>query len=220
MGPEPAISPNGNGVPAHADRELKPGHDDKAALVLGGGEASRMGGVDKLLLGVGGKSMLERIVATLREEVAAVAISANGDPNRFAQFGLPVLPDDALEGEGPLAGVLAGLDWAAGLGVSTLLTVPGDTPFIPSGLVAVLLPPPSCAASNDRVHPLVALWPVACRNDLRSLLATPGRRDVSHFASQIGMRRVDFPVAKWDPFMNVNTPEDLAVARAIAEAHT
>jgi len=195
-----------------------PGHN--AALVLGGGKASRLGGADKPLLDVGGLSMLERIVATLREEVANVAVSANGDPIRFAQFGLPVLPDLEFAGQGPLAGVLAGLDWACALGVGALLTVPGDTPFIPSGLLAALSPPPSCAASNGRVHSLVALWPVTCRNELHTVLATQERRDVRHFARLIGMRRVDFPVAKWDPFMNVNTPEDLAVARAIAEAQT
>ena len=131
---------------------------------------------------------------------------------------LPVLPDGAFAGQGPLAGLLAGLDWAAALGADALLTVPGDTPFIPPGLAAALAPPPACAAGNGRVHHLVALWPITCRDSLRQLLAAKGRRDVAHFAGAIGMRRVDFAVAKWDPFLNVNTPEDLALARAIAEA--
>ena len=177
-----------------------------------------MGGQEKPLLHVGGMPMLARVIATLRADVHAIAISANGDPARFAGFMLPVLPDGAFQGEGPLAGVLAGLDWAATLGVDALLTVPGDTPFIPAGLAAALTPTPACAASNGRAHNLVALWPVACRGELRRLLSAPGRRDIVHFARAIGMRRVDFAVAKCDPFLNVNTPEDLALARAIAEA--
>ena len=186
-----------------------------AAIVLAGGGGRRLGGVDKALLDLGGKSLIERIVAVL--DANDIAISANGDPARFAALDLPVLPDGEFAGQGPLAGVLAGLEWAAGLGAETLLTVPGDTPFIPRGLAQSLAPAPACAASHGHAHHLVALWPVACRGELRRLLAAPGRRDVVHFARAIGMRRVDFAGAKWDPFLNVNTPEDLATARAIAE---
>ena len=175
-----------------------------------------MGGVDKPLLELGGQSMIERII--LRLDACPIAISANGDPARFAALHLPVLPDGAFAGQGPLAGLLAGLDWAAALGADALLTVPGDTPFVPPGLAAALAPPPACAASNGRLHHLVALWPITCRDNLRQLLSARGRRDIAHFAGAIGMRRVDFTVAKWDPFLNVNTPEDLALARAIAEA--
>jgi molybdenum cofactor guanylyltransferase len=188
-----------------------------AALILAGGKASRMGGGDKPLLDVGGSSMLARVIAVLRPDAAAIAISANGDPARFAAFAVPVLPDAAFEGEGPLAGLLAGLDWAVTLHAAALLTVPGDTPFVPAGLATALAPPPACAATGDRGHHLVALWPVACRDDLRRLLSVPGRRNVEHFARLIGMRRVDFPLAKWDAFVNVNTPDDLALARSIAE---
>jgi molybdenum cofactor guanylyltransferase len=177
-----------------------------------------MGGVDKPLLGLAGARMIERIVGTL--DARHIAISANGDPARFASLNLPVLPDGDFAGEGPLAGVLAGLEWAATLDADALLTVPGDTPFIPSGLAAALAPAPACAASNGRLHHLVALWPVARRAELRRLLSAPGRRDVGEFASRIGMRRVDFPAAKWDPFLNVNTPEDLAAARALVEGET
>ena len=186
-----------------------------AALILAGGRASRMGGGDKPLLELAGSSMIARIIAAI--DAGPIAISANGDPARFAAFGLPVLADGVLAGEGPLAGVLAGLEWAVGLGADVLLTVPGDTPFIPKGLAAALSPAPACAASGGRVHPLVALWPVGCRGELRRLLSVPGRRDVAHFAQSIGMRRVDFPVVKWDAFMNVNTPDDLTAARAIAD---
>jgi molybdenum cofactor guanylyltransferase len=188
------------------------------AAILAGGSARRLGGGDKPLLDLAGKRMIERIVAAL--DAPHIAISANGDPARFASLHLPVLGDGAFIDQGPLAGVLAGLDWAASLGAEALLTVPGDTPFIPQGLAAALAPAPACAASDDRPHYLVALWPVACRGDLRRLLSAPGRRDVANFASRIGMRRVDFPTAKWDPFLNVNTPDDLAAARAIAEGKT
>ena len=177
-----------------------------------------MGGGDKSLLDLGGKRMIERAIAAL--DARHIAISANDDPARFAALGLPVLPDGEFAGEGPLAGVLAGLDWAAQLGADTLLTVPGDTPFIPRGLAAALAPAPACAASNGRAHHQVSLWPVACRDALRQVLSAPGRRDVVSFSDRIGMRRVDFPVAKWDPFLNVNTPDDLAAARAIAERNT
>jgi len=145
-----------------------------------------------------------------------IAISANGELNRFDAFGLPVLPDGPFAGEGPLAGVLAGLDWALGLGASELLTIPGDTPFVPRGLSASLAPSPACAASGDQVHHLVALWPVGARVALRELLSRPGPRHVARFADTIGMRRVDFPPAAWDSFLNVNTEVDLEAARAWA----
>ncbi len=184
-----------------------------AALVLAGGSASRMGGGDKPLLDLGGQPMLARIIARLG--VRDIAIGANGDSARFAVFGLPVLDDGTFAGQGPLAGVLAGLDWAAGLDASALLTVPGDTPFVPVGLAATLAPPPACATRGGQAHHLVALWPVGCRESLRVLLSAPGRRDIHHFASSIGVRRVDFPLGKWDPFLNVNTPEELAMARTL-----
>lgn len=187
-----------------------------AALVLAGGAATRLGGGDKPLLEIGGTPILARIIGALRPDASAIAISANGDDARFAVFGLPVLPDGGFAGHGPLAGVLAGLDWAAGIGAGALLTIPGDTPFVPPGLAATLAPPPACAASNGRVHHLVALWPVACRDALRMLLSAPGSRAVARFADAIGMHPLDFPAGKWDPFLNVNTADDLALARGLA----
>ncbi len=158
--------------------------------------------------------MLARIIAALG--VRPIAISANGDPARFARFGCPVLDDGPFVGEGPLAGVLAGLDWAAGLGAAALLTVPGDSPFLPSDLDHRLAPPPSCAASAGRPHHLTALWPVTCRDALRRWLAVPGPRHVGRFAASIGMRAAEFPMLSCDPFFNVNTPDDLATARTLA----
>ena len=173
-----------------------------------------MGGGDKPLLTVGGQAMLARVIAAL--DVQPIAISANGDPGRFAGFGHPVLNDGAFQGQGPLAGLLAGLDWASALGMTALLTVPGDTPFLPPELSATLWPPPSCAASSGRRHHLVALWPVSCRDSLRAKLGAPGSRRVADFAAFIGMRDVDFAVRTVDPFVNVNTRDELDQARAIA----
>jgi molybdopterin-guanine dinucleotide biosynthesis protein A len=185
-----------------------------AALVLAGGTARRLGGGDKPLLDLGGQPMLARVLAALAPEAANVAISANGDPGRFAAVGLPVLPD-GFPDQGPLAGVLAGLEWAAGQAADALLTAPGDTPFLPSGLAAALAPPPACAASAGRIHHLVALWPLAVRARLRETLSCAGPRDVGLFAAAIGMRVVAFPAVPFDPFMNVNTQADLAAARRI-----
>jgi molybdopterin-guanine dinucleotide biosynthesis protein A len=188
-----------------------------AALILAGGQGRRLGGADKVLLDLAGRPILDRLVDTLRPVHGLLAISANGDPARFAATGLPVLPDGAFAGEGPLAGILAGLDWAAAAGAEALLSVPGDTPFIPPDLAARLAPPPACAASDEQAHHLVALWPVAARARLRAVLAAPGSRRVRDFAAMIGMRTVPVGAAAAHGFLNVNTPADLAEARAIAE---
>lgn len=183
-------------------------------LVLAGGEARRMGGGDKPLLSIGGQPMLARVLAALANQTVRWAISANGDPARFAAFGAPVLGDGEFIGRGPMAGVLAGLDWAAREGATTLLTVPGDTPFVPPDLLALLAPAPACAASGGRVHPLVALWPVAARGLLRRALMAERGLSATRFADTIGMRRVAFDDSAGDPFFNVNTTADLALARA------
>ena len=174
------------------------------------------------MLHVGGRTILAHILERLAGQAARIAISANGDPARFAAFGLPILPDRAGAGQGPLAGLLAGQDWAADAGAAALLSVPGDTPFIPSDLVVALAPAPSCAASLGQLHHLVALWPIAARELLRDLLAAPGPRGVGAFGARIGMRAVDFPAidgpaGPFDPFLNINTPDDLARAQRIME---
>lgn len=157
--------------------------------------------------------MLARILATLRADHALIAISANGPADRFARFGLPVLPDGDLAGHGPLAGLHAGLTWARASGARALLSVPGDTPFIPPGLAARLAPAPACAASTGGVHHLVALWPTDAAPTLRRWLAGGHKPRVGAFAATLDMRVVDMTTTDHDPFLNINTPEDLEQAR-------
>lgn len=188
-----------------------------AAVILAGGRATRMGGGDKCLLMLRGRPLLAHLLERLTPQVTHLALNANGDPARFAAFGLPVLPDPLPGQPGPLAGVLAGMDWAASLGLQAVLTLAGDTPFPPADLAARLIAagPFALAASPDetgapRLHPTVGLWPVALRADLRTALAR-GERRLGHWALENGAVRVDFP-ERPDPFLNINTPQDLARA--------
>ncbi|MCR0980585.1 molybdenum cofactor guanylyltransferase MobA [Roseomonas populi] len=185
------------------------------AVVLAGGLARRMGGGDKTLLPLGGQPMLSVLMERLRPQAAAFAISANGDPSRFAAVapGVPVLADPLPGFPGPLAGVLAGMDHAASLGLDMVLTVPGDTPLVPMDLAARLhaaASPIACAASAGRMHPPVALWPAGLRDDLRAAMAT-GEGKVSRWAARHGCMPVEWP---GDPFLNANAPEDLAALEA------
>ena len=168
-----------------------------------------MGGGDKPLLPLGGQTLLARILATLARDHRHIALSANGDPARFG-LDLPILPDP-IPGQGPLGGVLAGLEWAARMGAPALLTVPGDTPLIPPGLAAALAPGPAVAESGGRRHHLVALWPTEWAPALRAWLEAPGPRSVRAFGQNWGMRPVAFA---GDPFANVNTAADLAALEA------
>lgn len=181
-------------------------------LVLAGGQGRRLGGADKALLPLAGRPLLSWLLPRLAPQASALALSANGDPARFAAFGLPVLADEQ-DAQGPLAGLLRGLDWAAGQGAAALLTVPVDTPFIPLDLVTRLAPAPACAESAGRAHRLVALWPVECRAALRDLLAAPGNRAVGRFGATLGQRLVRFDDTP-DPFANINTPDDLQSAES------
>ena len=182
-----------------------------AGVVLAGGRAARMGGGDKCRIVVGGVPVITRIRAAIGPQVAALALGANGNPARFGDLGLPVLPDSMPGQPGPLAGVLAGLDWAAGLDLPWLLSVPGDAPFLPEDLVARLHQARgdgdyACAASAGPVlHPVVALWPVSCRGPMRAALAA-GLRKVRGFAVQAVAA---WPAGAVDPFTNLNAPGDV-----------
>lgn len=185
-----------------------------------------MGGADKALLPLGDATLLDRVIGRLGPQCAALALNANGDPARFSRFGLPVLPDSVPGHPGPLAGVLAGLDWAAGQGAGAIVTVAADTPFFPRDLVARLRQATeekgvsiALAASADesgvlRRHPTFGLWPVALREDLRAALAG-GLRKVAAWADRHGATTAAFAAEGFDPFFNVNTPDDLARAQAI-----
>lgn len=185
-----------------------------AGLALAGGQSRRMG-TDKTLLRLGDRPLIAYVLDRLRAESETVAVSANEAPARFASFGVPVLSDGRFIGCGPLAGVLAGLEWAATVGAEALLTIPADTPFAPSGIAASLVPPPSCAMSLGRVHHLVALWPSGISAALRDFLSSAGPHAAGSFGTLIGMRTVPFFAENArDPFWNVNTQADLEAARS------
>jgi molybdenum cofactor guanylyltransferase len=193
-------------------------------VILAGGQATRMGGGDKGMRTVAGRRLVDHVIDRLRPQVAGLAINANGDPSRFSEFGLPVLPDSIEGHAGPLAGVLAGLDWAAGQGVEAIVTAAADTPFFPTDLVVRLqgaVGPTglALAASADgegrlRQHPTFGLWPVALREDLRAALAG-GLRKIVLWTERHGAGRAEFG-GPFDPFFNVNTPADIARAEELA----
>ncbi|ABG32901.1 molybdenum cofactor guanylyltransferase MobA [Roseobacter denitrificans] len=195
-------------------------------VILAGGQSTRMGGGDKGLLGLGGGTLLSHVIERLEPQVAGLALNANGDATRFAQYGLPVLPDSIDGFAGPLAGVLAGLDWAAEKGADMIVTAAADTPFFPGDLVPRLLlasegmsHPLALATTPDakrgRVrHPTFGVWPVALRDDLREALRG-GLRKVVLWTEQHEGREAMFPVTTFDPFFNVNTPEDLKHAESL-----
>jgi molybdenum cofactor guanylyltransferase len=194
-------------------------------LILAGGLARRMGGGDKLRVRIGGVSILARVLACMRPQCSALIINANGDPARFADTGLPVVADSVPDFAGPLAGILAGLDWAAAnaTDVKDVASVPGDCPFLPSDLVARLRharakvgTPLACARSGDWRHPVVGLWPVALREDLRRALTEEGLHKIEIWTGRHGVAIADWPATPIDPFFNVNRPEDVAEAECMA----
>jgi molybdenum cofactor guanylyltransferase len=195
-------------------------------LVLAGGLARRMGGGDKTRIRIGGKTILERVLARLKPQCTAVILNANGDPARFADTGLPVVADSVPDFAGPLAGILAGLDWAAAHAptIADVASVPGDCPFLPGDLVARLSAarraagsPLACARSGEWRHPVVGLWPVALREDLRKALFEEDLRKIESWTARHGIAVADWPATPVDPFFNVNTPADAAEAERIAE---
>lgn len=192
-------------------------------LLLAGGRATRMGGGDKGRHVVGGRSIIARAIARLAPQVASMALNANGDPSRFADLGLTVLADDIPDFAGPLAGILAGLDFAADRGLEQVVSIPTDCPFLPADLVARLLAAraPSglaCAASGGRTHPVVGLWPVALREDLRRALTEDKVFRIDRWTARHGVGVAAWPELPFDPFFNVNAPEDVRGAEAILAA--
>lgn len=198
-------------------------------LVLAGGLSRRMGGRDKALICIGGAAILDRVLVRLKPACVQIVLNANGDPARFSRYGLPVVPDSIPDAAGPLAGVLAGLDWAAENrpDLEWMASAPGDCPFLPFDLVSRLHRsrtekgvPLACARSGEWRHPVVGLWPVAIRDDLRTALVDEGLRKVEIFTARHGIAIADWPDHPVDPFFNVNTPEDAARAEHIALQYT
>jgi molybdopterin-guanine dinucleotide biosynthesis protein A len=196
-------------------------------LLLAGGQSRRMGGGDKALRLLGGASLLERVITRLRPQVGTLVINANGDPARFADFELPVVADSVPGFAGPLAGVLAGLDWAATYrpGWEFVVSAATDAPFLPRDLVARLrreientAADLACAASGGRAHPVFGLWPVRLREDLRRAVVVDGVRKVDEWTGRHRLATVSFAVRPVDPFFNANRPEDLTAAAALLTA--
>ena len=196
---------------------------DTLAVVLAGGLARRMGGGDKPLRLLGGRPLLDHVLDRVASQVAAVVLNVNGDPARFAAYNLPVVPDGLPDHPGPLAGVLAALDWTAAHrpALEWVLSVPGDCPFLPTDLAprlhaarAAAAVPLACARSAGQTHPPVGLWPVALRAELRAALLA-GERKIDRWTARHGCAHADWPADPVDPFFNANAPADLAEAEAL-----
>jgi molybdopterin-guanine dinucleotide biosynthesis protein A len=194
-------------------------------VLLAGGLARRMGGGDKPMRQIGGRTILERVIARLQPQCDGLVLNANGDPARFAAFGLPVLADTVENFPGPLAGILAALDWAAinRPDVSWILSAAADCPFLPRDLVARLHRARAAenaelavAASDGQSHPVIGLWSVALREQLRHALVVEDVRGVGRWTERYRLATVEWPVETLDPFFNANTMDDIAVAEELA----
>ena len=199
-------------------------------LLLAGGQSRRMGGGDKSLRLLGGRPLLQHVIERMRPQAAALVLNANGDPQRFVGFGLPVVADSVPDFAGPLAGIMAGLDWAAEHrpDCPLIASVATDAPFLPRDLVSRLLAGMdaegadlACAASGGQAHPVIGLWPVRLRGDLRRVLVEEGVRKVDLWTTRHRLATVPFPNLRQedgteiDPFFNANRPEDLDRAAAL-----
>jgi molybdopterin-guanine dinucleotide biosynthesis protein A len=195
-------------------------------VLLAGGLARRMGGGDKPMRQIGGRTILERVIARLKPQCGELILNANGDPARFARFGLPVIPDTVENFPGPLAGILAALDWTAANrpDVSLVLSAAADCPFLPRDLVARLSEALvkedaqlAVAASDGQSHPVIGLWRVALRDELRHALVQEDVRKIDRWTARYKLATVEWPVDTLDPFFNANTMDDIAEAERLAE---
>ena len=195
-------------------------------VLLAGGLARRMGGGDKPMRPIGGHTILARAIARLTPQCDGLILSANGDPARFADFTLPVIADTVANHPGPLAGILAALDWAAANRpeVSFVLSAAADCPFLPRDLVARLHrgrieqnAQLAVAASAGQSHPVIGLWSVALREELRHALVVEDIRKIDRWTARYPLATVTWPVLPLDPFFNANTVDDLAQAERLAE---
>jgi molybdopterin-guanine dinucleotide biosynthesis protein A len=179
-----------------------------------------MGGKDKALLTLGGKTLLDRMVARIVPQVRKLVLNANGDPSRFTPFGLPVVADSIADFAGPLAGILAGLEWAVAQRAQWMLSIPADTPFLPADLVARLEEvclgnDIACASSGGRAHPVVGLWPTRLAAELHHAITLEHIRKVDLWTGRYRLGIAEWPSHPYDPFFNINHPQDLAEAERI-----
>ena len=197
-------------------------------VLLAGGLARRMGGGDKPLKTIAGRTILERAVERLAPQCDGLILNANGDPARFADLGLPVIADDVPGFAGPLAGILAALDWAAAHrpGLAWVASAAADSPFLPRDFVSRLHAareaagvPLACAESGGRAHPVNGLWPVALRADLRHALVVEDMRKIDRWTARHGVALAGWPAEPIDPFFNANAPEDIAEAERLLALH-
>jgi molybdenum cofactor guanylyltransferase len=198
---------------------------DVPGVVLAGGLARRMGGGDKPMRQIGGRTILARVIARLAPQCERLILNANGDPLRFASFCLPVVADGVKDYPGPLAGILAALDWTAANrpNAAWILSAPGDCPFLPRDLVARLRQALiaqdaelAVAASRGQSHPVIGLWNVTLRDALRHALVAEGIRKIDRWTARYRIATVTWPTEPLDPFFNANTIDDLAEAERLA----
>jgi len=196
------------------------------AVLLAGGLARRMGGGDKPMRSIGGRTILDRVIARLAPQCDGLILNANGDPARFAAFGLPVVADTVQDFPGPLAGILAALDWTAANSpdVAWILSAAADCPFLPRDLVARLQQERieqgaqlAVAASAGQTHPVIGLWSVALRKELRQALVVEDIRKIDRWTARYKLATVTWPAEPLDPFFNANTMNDIAEAERLAE---
>ncbi len=199
-----------------------------AGVLLAGGLARRMGGGDKCLRRLAGETLLARTLARAAPQVGPLLLNANGDPARFAAYGLPVAADVVPGAAGPLAGILTALDWAAreAPACELVASFATDAPFLPRDMVARLAEARraagadlACAASGGRAHPVFGLWPPALREDLREALVGEGIRRIDRWTARHALVEVPFETAPLDPFFNANRAEDLAEAERLLALH-
>lgn len=200
------------------------GPEDIVGVVLAGGLSRRMDGREKSFVNVAGKPMLRHVLDRFTPQVEKVIINANGDAGRFAEYDYPVVADPIPDYAGPLAGILAALDWAAAHHPDSqfVVSVAADAPFLPSNLVQQFLrvvadlgPELLCAASYGRTHPVVGLWPVHLRDELRRAVVDKGIRKVDVWTMRYRLAYVEFNNDIGDPFFNVNRPDDLLEAERL-----
>ena len=199
--------------------------DTVPGVILAGGLARRMGGGDKPMRMIGRRTSLARVIARLSPQCSPLILNANGDPTRFSAFGLPVVPDQVADFPGPLAGILAGLDWVAANQPTSqwMLSAAGDCPFLPRDLVARLVAARATehaelavAASDGQSHPVIGLWPVGLREELRHALVVDDIRKIDRFTARYRLATVTWSTTPLDPFFNANTSDDLAEAERLA----